>query len=86
LSKEAALMLDPEVIILSGSDDNLEPNEVFKSSPAVNNGRVYKINADLLSRPGPRLIDVLELMAKDLGCAEKRRQEEEQTRKRRATL
>ena len=83
LSKETALALNPDVIILSESEDNLEPNEVFRNSPAVRNGRVYKINADLLSRPGPRLLDVLELMAEDLGCAEKKRREDEETRRRR---
>ncbi len=66
LSKETALALDPEAIILSDSEDNREPNEVFKNSPAVKNGRVYKVNADLLSRPGPRLVDALEQIAKDL--------------------
>lgn len=66
LSKETALALQPEAIILSGSPDNQEPNEVFKNSPAVKNGRVYKINADILSRPGPRLVDALEEIAKKL--------------------
>ncbi|MBA3770249.1 MAG: cobalamin-binding protein [Blastocatellia bacterium] len=66
LSKETALALNPEVIILSDSPDNQEPNEVFKNSPAVKNGRVYKIDADLLSRPGPRLVDALEQIAKYL--------------------
>jgi iron complex transport system substrate-binding protein len=65
-SKETALALQPEAIILSESNDNLEPNEVFKDSPAVKNGRVYKINADLLSRPSPRIVDALEQVAKDL--------------------
>lgn len=60
LSKETASVLNPEVIILSDSEDNQEPNEVFGNSLAVKNGRVYKINADLLSRPGPRLVDALE--------------------------
>ena len=64
LSKETALALRPEVIILSASDDNREPNEVFKNSPAVKNGRVYSIDADILSRPGPRLVDALEQIAK----------------------
>jgi iron complex transport system substrate-binding protein len=73
LSKETAVALDPDVIILSESDDNREANEVFKNSPAVRNGRVYKINADLISRPGPRLVDALEIIARDLGCAETRR-------------
>jgi iron complex transport system substrate-binding protein len=66
LSKETALALQPDVIILSESDDNQAPNDVFKNSPAVKNGRVYKINADLLSRPGPRLVDALEQIARDL--------------------
>ena len=66
LSKETALALTPEVIILSDSLDNQEPNEVFKNSPAVKNGRVYKINADLISRPGPRIVDALEQIAKYL--------------------
>ncbi len=66
ISKETALTLDPEAIILSDSDDNKEPNEVFKDSPAVKNGRVYRVNADLLSRPGPRLVDAIEQIARDL--------------------
>ncbi len=66
LSKETASALNPEVILLSDSEDNKEPNEAFKNSPAVKNGRVYKVNADILSRPGPRLVDALEQIAKDL--------------------
>ena len=66
LSKETALALNPEAIILSDSDDNKEPNEVFKNSPALQNDRVFKINADLLSRPAPRIVDALERIAKDL--------------------
>lgn len=66
LSKETALALQPEAIILSDSDDNKEPNDAFKNSPAVKNGRVYKLNADILSRPGPRLVDALEQIAHDL--------------------
>lgn len=66
LSKETAAVLNPDVIILSDSDDNREPNEVFRNSPAVKNGRVYRINADILSRPGPRLVDALEQIARFL--------------------
>ena len=66
LSKETASALNPDAIILSESDDNNEPNDAFKNSPAVKNGRVYKVNADLLSRPGPRLVDALEQIARDL--------------------
>ena len=66
LSKETALALNPEAIILSDSEDNTEPNEVFKTSAAMRNGRVYKINADLISRPAPRIVDALEQIARDL--------------------
>lgn len=65
-SKETALALQPEAIILSDSEDNREPNDVFKNSPAIKNGKVFRINADLLSRPGPRTFDALEQIAKAL--------------------
>ncbi|MEJ7847792.1 MAG: helical backbone metal receptor [Pyrinomonadaceae bacterium] len=66
LSKETALALRPDVIILSESEGNREPNDVFKNSPAVGNRKVFSIDADLLSRPGPRIVDALEQIAKDL--------------------
>ncbi len=66
LSKETALALNPEAIILSDSEDNKEPNEVFKNSPAVKNNKIFKINADIISRPGPRIVDALEQIARDL--------------------
>lgn len=66
LSKETALAMNPDVIVLSDSEDNREPNDVFKNSPAVKNGRVYRVNADIISRPGPRLVDALEEIARQL--------------------
>lgn len=66
ISKETALALSPDVIILSESPDNLEPNDVFKNSPAMKNGKVFKINADILSRPSPRIVDALEQIAEAL--------------------
>ncbi|MBE7515489.1 MAG: cobalamin-binding protein [Chloracidobacterium sp.] len=66
ISKEAAATLDPDAIILSDSDDNTEPNEAFKNSAAVKNGRVYKIDADILARPGPRVAEALEEIARRL--------------------
>jgi ABC-type Fe3+-hydroxamate transport system substrate-binding protein len=38
----------------------------LKRSPAVTNNRVYKINDDHLSRPGPRSVDGLEELARAL--------------------
>ncbi|MDQ2746403.1 MAG: cobalamin-binding protein [Acidobacteriota bacterium] len=66
LSKETALALNPDAIILSESPDNLEPNEVFKNSGAVKNNRVFRVSAAYLARPGPRVVDAIEQIAKDL--------------------
>jgi iron complex transport system substrate-binding protein len=69
-SDEAALAARPEAIILpSGGSMGTANSTVavsLKNSPAVLNGRVYKINDDHLSRPGPRLVDGLEEMARAL--------------------
>jgi iron complex transport system substrate-binding protein len=66
LSKETAFALNPDAIILSESPDNQAPNDALKNSPAARNGKVFKINADLLSRPGPRIVDALEQIARAL--------------------
>lgn len=66
ISRETALVLNPDAIILSDSEDNREPNDVFKNSTAVKNGRVFRIDADLLARPGPRIVDGFEQMARAL--------------------
>lgn len=67
LSKETAMALDPEVIILSDSDDNRVPNVVFDRSQAVRHGAVYRIDPDIISRPGPRSVDALEEIAEVVG-------------------
>jgi len=66
-SNESALAARPEAIILptggSMGAANATVVEALRQSPAVLNGRVYKINDDYLARPGPRLVDGLEEMA-----------------------
>lgn len=66
ISRETALAMNPDVIVISESENNREPNEAFRNSPAVKNGKVFRINADLLSRPGPRVVDALEQIAEKL--------------------
>ncbi len=66
LSKETALALNPDAVILSDSPDNREPNEVFANSPAVKNNKIFRVNAELISRPSPRIVDALEQIARDL--------------------
>ena len=69
-SGEAALAARPEAIILptGGSMGTANSNvaAALKSSPAVLSNRVYKLNEDHLSRPGPRLVDGLEEMSRAL--------------------
>jgi iron complex transport system substrate-binding protein len=69
-SNESALAARPEAIILptGGAMGTANSNvaEALRQSPAVLQGRVYKINDDHLSRPGPRLVDGLEEMARAL--------------------
>ena len=69
-SDEAALAARPEAIILPGGDSmgaaNSSVAASLKNSPAALNNRVYRVNDDHLSRPGPRLVDGLEEMARAL--------------------
>ena len=64
LSKETASAMNPDVIILSDSDDNKEPNAAFVNSSAVRSGAIFRIDPDIISRPGPRSVDALESIAK----------------------
>ena len=69
-SSESALASKPDAIILptggSMGTGNATVAEALRQSPAVLQGRVYKINDDHLVRPGPRAIDGLEEMARAL--------------------
>ncbi len=71
LSDEAALASRPEAVIMlsggaMGATANTRVAAALKNSPAVRNGRVYVIDGDLLTRPGPRLVDGLEQIARAL--------------------
>ena len=71
-SDEAAFAARPEAIIISApetdetSQASAEIAAPLRKSPAALNGRLYRINADLLTRPGPRLVEGLEQMARAL--------------------
>jgi iron complex transport system substrate-binding protein len=68
ISQEALIQRDPMVILLGDSKYGATPEQV-KARPgwdalsAVQDGRVYAFDDDLVSRPGPRLVDGLEQMA-----------------------
>jgi cobalamin transport system substrate-binding protein len=68
LSDEAALASRPEAVIMltgdaMGAAANTTVAAALRNSPAVQNGRVYLIDGELLTRPGPRLVDGLEQIA-----------------------
>jgi iron complex transport system substrate-binding protein len=71
LSQEEILDRDPEVIILADADAGESPQTV-KARPgwgvinAVKNDRIYVVDPDLVSRPGPRVADGLEQLARFL--------------------
>jgi cobalamin transport system substrate-binding protein len=66
-SQEAAVAARPEAIILPTDGSmgiaNSEVAEGLKRSPAALSGKIYRINGDFLSRPGPRAVDGLEALA-----------------------
>jgi len=69
-SAESALAAKPEAIILptggSMGAANSAVTDALRQSPAALAGRVYKINDDHLARPGPRIVDGLEEIARAL--------------------
>lgn len=70
LSEEIILEEDPEVIIVptDGQAEGERADEIRERAgwdevSAVQNDRVYEIDSDLISRPGPRIVDALEQLA-----------------------
>lgn len=67
LSREEVLRQQPDVIIATNDivhsvDDILSPYPEWKMLRAIRNKRIAIINASIVSRPGPRIIDGLEAM------------------------
>lgn len=69
-SAESALAANPDAIILptggSMGAANSTVARALADSPAVRNGRIYRIDGDHLTRPGPRAVDGLEEIARAL--------------------
>lgn len=69
ISQEALIVENPDIIVLGDSAYGTTP-ELVAARPgwdqinAVKNGKVYGFNDDLASRPGPRMVDGLEALAK----------------------
>jgi iron complex transport system substrate-binding protein len=74
VSLEEFLMKNPDIIIVSGGGgmDSSEKDvirEAFMTKPqyaslsAVKNNHIYSVNADIISRPAPRIVDATEQVA-----------------------
>ncbi len=67
LTLEAIVEADPEVIILAyggASPDSLKARPGWEGISAVKNDRVYALDPAILNRPGPRLVEGLEELAR----------------------
>ncbi|MBI2867509.1 MAG: ABC transporter substrate-binding protein [Chloroflexi bacterium] len=73
LSQEVVLQRDPEVVILADaaqyglgneSAETVRVRPGWQGMAAVRNNRVYAIDSNLLNRPGPRIVEGLEMLAK----------------------
>lgn len=69
ISVEELLVQNPDIILLGDSIYGMTPDQVaaragWDGLTALDEGRVYEFNDDLVSRPGPRLVDGLEELAK----------------------
>lgn len=71
LTQEAIIQANPDVIVLADEAFGVTVGSV-KARPgwdaisAVEDDRVYAIDPDIISRPGPRIVDALEELAHDL--------------------
>ncbi len=71
LSTETVVIKDPDVIILADDASGETPDTVrarpgWQGVSAVRTGRIISIDPNLTNRPGPRLVDGLETLAKAL--------------------
>jgi len=70
-SAEEIISRDPDVIILGDAKYGVSPEDVaqrpgWAALTAVQNGAIYPIDDDLISRPGPRVVEGIETLARIL--------------------
>jgi cobalamin transport system substrate-binding protein len=71
LTQETIIAANPQAIVLADEAFGTTPDAV-KARPgwgnidAVKNGKIFGVDPDIISRPGPRIVDALEQVAKDL--------------------
>lgn len=68
MTQEAVIASAPDVIVLADEEfgvsiDSVKTRPGWDTMPAVQNDRIYAIDPDIISRPGPRIVDALEQLA-----------------------
>jgi len=71
LTQEAIIDANPDVIVLADEEfgvtiDSVKARPGWDAIAAVQNDRIYAIDPDIISRPGPRIVDALEQLAAQL--------------------
>ncbi|MEI5908491.1 ABC transporter substrate-binding protein [Bacillus spongiae] len=67
LNEEKVVSLNPDVVITTygeGAAEQVLAREGWQGVSAISNEEVYEVNSDLVSRPGPRLVQGVEEVAK----------------------
>jgi iron complex transport system substrate-binding protein len=70
-SRETVIARAPEVIVVPSShgEDFVRAEDLrrdFATTPAIRSGRIVKVDSDLVDRPGPRIVEGLEQLARGL--------------------
>lgn len=71
MTQEAIISANPKVIILADEEfgvsvDSVKARPGWDAIDAVKEGKIFGVDPDIISRPGPRIIDALEQLAKDI--------------------
>lgn len=71
LTNEAVIAADPDVIVLADEEfgvtiDSVKARPGWSAIAAVRDNRIVGIDPDIISRPGPRIVDALEQLARAL--------------------
>jgi iron complex transport system substrate-binding protein len=66
VSRNPAVILGPESHAEALAVEQIVTRPGWSSIAAVQNNRIYLLDSDMVSRPGPRLINILEEIARDL--------------------
>jgi len=70
VSEETIVASKPDVFLIPDMEnetlDSINKRNGWQEIPAVKNGRIYFINSDVCSRPGPRIAEAVLLIAKQL--------------------